>query len=254
MENFKKDDIEKKEHNLNEKSTNKKSFFQKRKNNNKDEKLNNKKNYENKENKENIENSKKDSNSETKDKKIDKKIDKKNSVIQKLKTELDLSNIKIQTLELEIERNINQFKTKVSEVEKKAKEEIQRQKDENFSKFELKSTELKKYGNQKFFEDFIMILKHFEMAIKSGEKQNNHEVNKYVQGFSMLYKQIENLFSNYGLTKIEPYIGEKFNPEMHQVIEKRKNSNFKEMVIEVKGFGYKLHDRVIKAADVVIGE
>ncbi|VEU59687.1 nucleotide exchange factor GrpE [Mesomycoplasma neurolyticum] len=212
-----------------------------------------------KKNKSNIENKKTEQTSDNKIKSTPKtkestQIAKLQAQNEKLQTQLTLSGIEIETLKFQMEKSLKQFKEKVVEIEQKAKDEIQKHKDENSSKFELKSTELKKYGNQKFFEDFIMVLKNFEFAIKAGEKQENIEVKRYLQGFSMIYKQIEGLFANYGLVKIEPYIGEKFNPEIHQITEKKPNPKFKELIIEIKSFGYKLHDRVIRPAIVVVGE
>ncbi|MGZ9432457.1 nucleotide exchange factor GrpE [Mycoplasma sp. 613B] len=176
------------------------------------------------------------------------------SVQEKTKIKTSLLELEIAKLKLELDKNNEELKQKAIELQQKAKEEIQKHKDETSSKYELELTNIKKYGIQKFFESFLIPLKNFELAIKAGEKQDNSAVQNYVKGFSMLLKQIELIFADFGITKIEPSVGENYNPEIHEVFELESNQQLKDKIISVKSNGYKLYDRVIKPASVVVGK
>ncbi|MBN3534930.1 nucleotide exchange factor GrpE [Mycoplasma procyoni] len=182
------------------------------------------------------------------------KKSKETSLIEKQKIKISLLELDVEKLKVQLEKNNEELKAKALELQQKAKEEIQKHKDENSSKLELEITNIKKYGLQRFFEDLIMPLRNFELAIQMGSKQENPSVQSYVKGFSMLFKQIEQILSEAGVTKIEPYVGEEFNSEIHQVYELEDNPEFKDKVIQVKNNGYKLYDRVIQPAVVVVGK
>ncbi|UWD34249.1 nucleotide exchange factor GrpE [Mesomycoplasma molare] len=200
-------------------------------------------------------------NNNFKNKKNKRNINKKNnkkeenvSLSEKQKIKITLLELEIAKLKMEIEKNNEELRTKALELQNKAKEEIQKHKDETSSKFELELTNIKKYGIQKFFESFLIPLKNLELAIQAGEKQDNSAVQNYVKGFSMLLKQMELIFSDFGIQKIEPFVGENYNPELHEVFETEENSQLKDKIVSIKSNGYKLYDRVVKPASVIVGK
>ena len=185
-----------------------------------------------------------------------KPVDKKTIELKKLKEEIKIlkeknSNLefKISDLELENEKNIIDFQAKAKTFQTKAQEEINKFKD-NFKNQSLEQEiELKKYAPQKFVESFGDIILNFELAISVGSKQEDPGVSAYVQGFNMLMDQFMNVLESNGVTKIVPKIGDKYNPELHEVFSSGDN---KSKLIEIKKPGFKIHDRVIKPASVVI--
>ncbi|WGI36635.1 nucleotide exchange factor GrpE [Mesomycoplasma lagogenitalium] len=199
---------------------------------------------------------KKSYNSKTQNKFSKRKESKKEekSLSEKYKIKISLLELENEKLKLQLEKNNEELKNKAIEIQQKAKEEIQKHKDENFSKVELELTNIKKYGIQKFFESFLIPLRNFELAISAGEKQNNPAILNYVKGFSMLFKQIEQVFADFGISKIEPYVGQEFDAELHDVFETIEDEQLKDKIISVKSNGYKLYDRVIKPAVVVVGK
>ncbi len=69
----------------------------------------------------------------------------------------------------------------------------------------------------------------------------------------MLFDQLCEGLSEGGLIKIVPRVGEEFDPEIHHAISTEKKSGRANKIVSVKQVGYKLHDRVIKPAVVVVG-
>lgn len=181
---------------------------------------------------------------------------------ENLKKEFDVLKTKSFNLEMEnmslknqIQINNQQFAEKAKTFSTKAQEELNKLKQENLQKVDLEIQDVKKYGTQKFFESFLLPFGNLELAIKAGINQDNPAVNNYVRGFEMLVNQIENLMQDFGLEKIVPQIDGEYLPELHQafavVSQEGRGTN---SIVEVKSNGYKLYDRVIKPAIVIVAK
>ncbi len=65
-------------------------------------------------------------------------------------------------------------------------------------------------------------------------------------------EQFSGILKNYGLEEIKT-IGEKFNPEFHEAVEKIQSDNYEEnIIIEELQKGYALNEKVIRVAKVKI--
>lgn len=149
----------------------------------------------------------------------------------------------------ENEMNVLAFQEKAKGFAAKAQEEVNRIKQELNAKLEDDKKDLKKYGSQKLLESIIEPLLNIELAVKAGK--NNEAVSAYVIGFEMLLGQLYSELESFGVTKITPQVGEEFDPHLHYAISTKDGDN-KNHIVEVKKAGFKLHDRVIKPATVVI--
>ncbi len=92
----------------------------------------------------------------------------------------------------------------------------------------------------------LEILFIYENLNKSLEHKNSNE--EFIKGIEQIKKQFDDFLKNLGVEKIKT-VGEKFNPEFHEVIEKRGEGG--EIVEEIQA-GYLMHGRVIKPAKVII--
>lgn len=174
---------------------------------------------------------------------------------------LKKSEIKNLSLKEEIENldtrlliETNKFKEEVIEIQKKAQSAINEHKQKSIEHQEVQIKEAKMYALQSFLEDLIQPLNNFEKAILSAEKIDNDVLKNFIIGFNMLYKQVENVLIDFGLQKIIPKSGEKFDPNIHQVYEIVASDLEKDTILEVKNIGYKLHDRTIKPALVIVSK
>lgn len=165
--------------------------------------------------------------------------------VQKLKD-------KINDLQKEIIEQQNLFLKQASELQSKAQSQISEHKQKTDIHYENQLQENKKYALQNFFEELILPLNNFELAIGAAQQIDNDVVKNFARGFAMLYSQIENVLKDAGIKKIIPQIGEKFNPDLHQVFEVVKSDEDKDTILEVKNIGYQLNERVIKPALIVV--
>lgn len=198
---------------------------------------------------------------EVSDEKKTKRFLKKNNKTQVKELEHQIQNLTTKNISLEIEavklkdrikKLEDDFKNQVKNFEEKAIIKVKDLKAEMQKKLEEDTLLVKKYSLQPFFEEFLSPFINLQKAISFGKNSENSEISAYVRGFEMLSAQIEDVMLNFGLVKIVPKIGDFFDPtihEIHQLVEGEKDKIF-----EVAAIGYKLHDRTIKTALVMVGK
>lgn len=78
-------------------------------------------------------------------------------------------------------------------------------------------------------------------------------VSQIFEGIKLIQDEFAKVLDKYGVKRIDPKIGDRFDHNYHQAISKVKNDAHPEnTVINVIQAGYTLHDRLIKAAMVVV--
>jgi len=103
-----------------------------------------------------------------------------------------------------------------------------------------------KFANLELILNLLPILDSFEQSIKN--LSEDLKESDWVKGILKIKEQLDSFLKAQGVEKIKT-IGEKFNPELHEVVEKRGDKN--EIIEEVQS-GYIMHGQVIRAAKVVI--
>jgi molecular chaperone GrpE len=110
-----------------------------------------------------------------------------------------------------------------------------------------------KYANFNIISDLLTILDNFQLAIEAGEKEPFDKDN-YVNGIKMIETQfIDLLFKKYGVVKYGE-AGEAFDPNIHQAMMMEEGDYEKDELAMVFRSGYKLHDRVVRPAQVKVGK
>lgn len=94
-----------------------------------------------------------------------------------------------------------------------------------------------------FLIRILPISESLEAAIKYKDKTED-----FIKGIGQIQKQFEDLIKRLGVERIKT-VGEKFNPELHEVIEKKGEG---EEIIEEISAGYKMGGKVIKPAKVIV--
>jgi len=111
-----------------------------------------------------------------------------------------------------------------------------------------------KYANFNIISDLLIILDDFERAIISAKNDEKTELSHFVEGIDMIEKQLADmLFKKYGVIKYCE-LNEEFDPKIHLAMTLEEGNFENETVLEVYRKGYKLHDRVIRAAEVKVGK
>jgi len=113
--------------------------------------------------------------------------------------------------------------------------------------------ELFKTAGQDIITDLLPVLDDFDRAIHNLE---NDDHNESVQtGVNLIYNKFKNILEGKGLKHFVS-IEEMFDPEIHEAITKipAPNKKMKGKVVDEIEKGYKLNDKVIRFAKVVVGE
>ena len=97
--------------------------------------------------------------------------------------------------------------------------------------------------------ELIPILDQFEMAFAGGGDENTK------RGYQMIYSGLKKAVANLGITEIDAF-GKPFDSNYHSAISKAQVEDKSKdgIVIAVYQKGYKLNDKVIRYAQVEIGE
>ncbi|AWX69592.1 nucleotide exchange factor GrpE [[Mycoplasma] anseris] len=148
----------------------------------------------------------------------------------------------------------NDFKNQIEILQNKAQQTINDHKQKNSEHFDEQLKKAKEYALQKFLEEILNPLNNIEIAIKAALNMDNPAVKNFAIGFNMLYQQIDQILNDFQVSKIIPKEGDVFDPNIHQVYELVESDLAKDIIIQVKNIGYKLHDRVIKPALVIVSK
>jgi molecular chaperone GrpE len=108
-----------------------------------------------------------------------------------------------------------------------------------------------KFGVEKFINGLLPVVDSLEQAIQLANKDNNASMH---EGLDLTMKLFLDVLAKNGVVQIDP-MGEVFNPEFHEAMSMQEVPDVKpNTVIVVFQKGYKLHDRVIRAARVVVAK
>lgn len=164
---------------------------------------------------------------------MDNKKNKKDPKIEKLKKELAKIKEKEQENLLGWQRAQADYANLKQETDKRVKE-------------------LREYTTIDLIDHFLPILDNFNQAynhIPEEDKNSN-----WLTGIGYIKKQFEDLIEQLGFTEIQT-IGQEFNPEEHEAVEKQKNQEFESgKIIKETQKGYKYKEKVIRPAKVVVAE
>lgn len=118
----------------------------------------------------------------------------------------------------------------------------------NKEKLELLST-----ASEKVIVSLLPVVDDFERAIKANEQLEDVQVMK--DGFALIYNKLIQLLARFGVEEIAAK-GEAFNTDFHEAVTQfpAPTEEEKGKVIDVTEKGYKMKDKVIRYAKVVVGQ
>ena len=175
----------------------------------------------------------------------------------------------VESLLNEIEIIQAQYKQQLEEVAESEKTQYEEEKDrllrtvaeaEN-SKRRLESESEKhlKFANENIIRGIIPVLDSLNAAIKSiNEKVDRNDsessLSTFSEGVELVHKQLLDVLKANGLVSIEA-LGEEFDPNIHESVFATESDEVPEgNIMEELRTGYKLHDRIIRATQVVISK
>jgi molecular chaperone GrpE len=109
-----------------------------------------------------------------------------------------------------------------------------------------------RYANAAFLERLIPILDNFELGLQAAKAGGGQSA--VLDGMSMISKQLQDFLSSCGVETIDA-TGQHFDPNSHEAIAQEWNDQIPEgYVIRQLRKGYKLKDRLIRPANVVVSK
>lgn len=109
-----------------------------------------------------------------------------------------------------------------------------------------------KFANSSFLERLIPVLDNFEFGLQAARSASSPA--SILEGMTMVQKQFQDFLSSAGIEAIDA-TGQHFDPQWHEAISQEENEQVPEgTVIRQLRRGYKLRDRLIRPANVVVSK
>ena len=125
---------------------------------------------------------------------------------------------------------------------------------DNYKKRTLKERiELLATASEKVISDILPVMDDYERAIKANETVEDITVLK--EGFELIYQKLLQILQKHNVVAIGE-IGEDFNTDLHEAIAHipAQDKGEKGKVIDVTQKGYKIKDKIIRYAKVVVSD
>ena len=119
---------------------------------------------------------------------------------------------------------------------------------------ERKRSEWVKMSEAQILEDFIPVYDHLKLALQESRIKNQElSSDQWFLGVTYVLKQFADIFKNYGVEEIKT-VGEMFDPRFHEAVGEQNDGDKSDMIVREVSGGYKMGERVIKCAKVIISK
>lgn len=161
----------------------------------------------------------------------------------KFKKELEEKETKIAELEEQLSTFKDKYYRAIADMDNQRKQ------------YDKEYRQTLKFASQNLAEKLIPSFEMFSMVIETADNLPS-EVQAYVQGFDMVYRQMVQALESEGITEIVTNIGDKFDHTIHSGMETQEVDDPKlvDCVVKIIRKGYKIHDRLIKPTLVIVGK
>ncbi|TFL17563.1 nucleotide exchange factor GrpE [Jannaschia formosa] len=108
-------------------------------------------------------------------------------------------------------------------------------------------SEAEQYGGSKLARDLLPVYDNLSRALDAA----GEEKTAITEGIELTMKELVGVFAKHGVTLVAPQTGDKFDPQVHQAMFEAPLPNTKAgEIIQVAAVGFKLHDRLLRPAQV----
>jgi molecular chaperone GrpE len=120
----------------------------------------------------------------------------------------------------------------------------------NYKKEESnRAIEVARYGSEDLIKDLISVMDNFDLALRTLEK-----VGPVEKGIYLIRTQIEDILKKRGLEKVDVKEGDVFDPATAEALAEVASEKPAGAVVEVIEQGYRLHEKVLRPARVIISK
>ena len=113
-------------------------------------------------------------------------------------------------------------------------------------------TDAIKFANSGLLCELLPVIDSFQMGLDAAKLEDSESI--ITKGMEMVQKQLEEFLSTQGATEISA-IGQPFDPNIHEAISQEAKDDIPEgnIITQIRK-GYKLHDRLLRAANVIVSK
>mgnify|MGYP002624013346 CR=1 FL=1 len=106
------------------------------------------------------------------------------------------------------------------------------------------------YANGELLRSLLPILDNFEMGLQAARAES--ESSMIFQGMQMVHRQFQDLLKDFGVQEVEAE-GKPFDPNVHDAVSQEPSTHHPEgAIIRVTRRGYRLKDRLLRPASVIV--
>lgn len=109
-----------------------------------------------------------------------------------------------------------------------------------------------KYANAVLLEKLLPVVDNFELGLSAARQSSDSSA--VLSGMAMVQKQLEDFLRDHGMQPLDA-VGQRFDPNLHEALGEEASGEVPEgFVIRQLRKGYKLRDRLLRAANVFVSK
>ena len=118
---------------------------------------------------------------------------------------------------------------------------------------EKEKREAESYGITKMSRDILSVYDNLQRALDLADDILDEKSIPMIEGLELTKKDLLETFKRNKIEKIEPVVGEKFDPKLHQAMFEGPSDKIeKGTVMQVLSIGFSISDRLLRAAHVAV--
>ncbi len=111
-----------------------------------------------------------------------------------------------------------------------------------------------RYANEALLEKLVPVLDNFDAALSAAQTNSSGAAQSLQTGVAMIFQQLKKVLTESGLEEVDA-AGQKFDPNLHEAVSQQETTKVAEGgVVQQLRKGYKLRDRLLRPATVVVAK
>jgi molecular chaperone GrpE len=111
-----------------------------------------------------------------------------------------------------------------------------------------------RYGHENLVKDLLGAVDNLERAIEHARRSDGGDFESMLQGVELVQRELAGVLAKHGVTRIEA-AGEIFDPTVHEAVAQKEEASVPvNTVVQVYQPGYRLWDRLLRPARVVVAK
>lgn len=122
---------------------------------------------------------------------------------------------------------------------------------DNYRKNAIKErSDLLKFGPERMARELLDIVDTFDLALSSEVNADN--IDGFVKGMELTATNLKTMLGKFGIREVDP-LGENFDPTVHEALSSEPTNEYEAgKICRVFKKAYKMHDRLLRPAQVVV--